>query len=306
VSGFREAYRRGAGLVPAELEAVNRALLRWYQPRRTAYPWRRNADPYRVLVSEVMLQQTQAARVAPAFDAFVALYPDAPALARATRADVLRAWGSLGYNRRAIALHEAARAIVDRFHGAVPSGVDELRSLQGVGPYTAAAVASFGFGVRTPALDVNVARVVARVRLGRDDVSRTEVAREAGRSIDRSDPGAWNQALMDLGREICRPRPRCNDCPLRSVCAFRRCGAVPGAPGRRQPAFEGSFRQVRGAVVRALRSASSMTLAGLTSDTGHSPDRVAGAVRALAAEGVVSAGPVALAGRPRGRVRLAS
>src|SRR5436309_1877986 len=137
---------------PAACEPVNRALLAWYEPRRLAYPWRRRPDPYRVLVSEVMLQQTQAARVAPAFTGFMRRFPTVRALARATRADVVRAWGTLGYNRRAVSLSDAARAIVARHGGRIPSDQDALLVLPGVGPYTAAAVASLAFGVAVPAI----------------------------------------------------------------------------------------------------------------------------------------------------------
>jgi len=285
---------------------VNRALLRWYEPRRRAYPWRLDRDPYRVLVSEIMLQQTQAARVAPAFEAFVARFPDVITLARASRADVLRGWGSLGYNRRAAAVHDAARTIVEVHGGRVPRDVAELRALPGVGPYTAAAVASLAFGDAVPAIDVNVARVVARARLGRDDAGSHEVARAARSWVDRSDPGAWNQALMDVGREVCRPAPRCDACPLRRTCRFRRSGASPAPRRRRQAPYAGSSRQARGAVIRVLRAEGSATVGAIAGTTSLPLQRVIDAVRALAADGMVSAGAAALAGRPRGRLRLPS
>jgi A/G-specific adenine glycosylase len=283
---------------------VQRALLEWYRPRRELYPWRRDRDAYRVLVSEVMLQQTQAPRVAAAFETFLKRFPDVAALARAGRAEVLRAWGSLGYNRRAVSLHEAARAVTVRHGGRVPADPEALRDLPGVGPYTAAAVASIAFGVAVPAIDTNVARVVARARLGQDGASTPAVRDAAGTWIDRRDPGSWNQALMDVGRELCRPRPRCDGCPLAPSCRFRRAGAGPARRARRQGRFEGSFRQVRGAVVRTLRTRPDAALGFLAADIGEPLDRVAAAVRALFADGVVHAGPAALAGRPGGRVRL--
>ena len=288
--------------------ATNRRILDWYRPRRRRYPWRRRADPYRVLVSEVMLQQTQAARVAPAFERFVAVFPDVAALAAASPGDVLRAWGSLGYNRRAVALRSAARAIVDRHGGVVPSDPASLLELSGVGPYTAAAVASLAFGAAVPAIDTNVARVVSRARLGTDAASRGAVDAAAERWIDRADPAAWNQALMDLGREVCRPKPRCVSCPIAASCRFRASGDAPSPAstnGKGSP-FHGSFRQVRGAVVRSLRSRPNATLAHLVRELHEPPARVAAAVRALAADGVVHAGPAALAGSERGRVRLPS
>lgn len=142
-------------------------MLDWYRPRRHAYSWRRGRrSPYRTLVSEVMLQQTQASRVEPIFDAFVARFPDVGALGAASRADVLRAWAGLGYNRRAVALHETARIVVREHGGRVPRDAEALTRLPGVGPYTAAAVASIGHGDPVAALDGNVRRVVARAIRG--------------------------------------------------------------------------------------------------------------------------------------------
>ncbi len=169
-------------IAAADPVAMRRALLAWYRPRRTAYPWR-GADPFGVLVSEVMLQQTQAARVVLRYVAFVERFPSGEALAAASRAEVLRAWGNLGYPRRAVALHEAARAVVRDHGGRVPADPAELRLLPGVGPYTAAAVASLGHGRRVPALDTNVRRVVARARLGAEPHG-LPVARLAGEAAD--------------------------------------------------------------------------------------------------------------------------
>jgi A/G-specific adenine glycosylase len=258
-----------------------------------------------VLVSEVMLQQTQAARVAPAYRSFVRRFPTIRALARAPRADVVREWGSLGYNRRAVALSEAARIIIRDHRGRVPADPQVLAGLPGVGPYTAAAVASLGHGRPVPAIDTNVRRVVARARIGRDEAAPAEVQAAAAAWLDRSDPGSWNQALMDLGRELCRPAPRCQACPLSGSCRFRASLATPGRARRRQGRFEGSFRQVRGGVVRELRGVRSMTLATLAARLGRSTAEVWSAVARLFADGLVHAGPGALAGRPSGRVRLA-
>lgn len=282
-----------------------RPLLDWYRPRRRAYPWRGSRDPYRVLVSEVMLQQTQAARVAPAYLAFLRRFPTVRALAHAPRAEVVRAWGSLGYNRRAVALSDAARTIVRDHGGRVPREPSELVRLPGVGSYTAAAVASLAYGVPVPAVDTNVRRVVARARVGRDDAGTDEVGGAAARWLDRRDPRAWNQALMDLGREVCRPRPRCDGCPLARTCRFRRSGGAPLPAGPRQPPFEGSSRQLRGAVVRTLRHRGSASLGMLVREIGQPLDRVARAVAALTADGLIRAGPTAMAGMPRGRVALA-
>jgi A/G-specific adenine glycosylase len=282
------------------------ALLAWYRPRRRAYPWRRTRDPYRVLVSEVMLQQTQAARVAPAFERFLAAFPNVDALAAASPGDVLRAWDGLGYNRRALALSATARTIVREHAGRVPSDPGALRSLPGVGPYTTGAVASIAFGAPVVAMDTNLRRVIARAALGveADDAPPQRLLELAGSWLDVRDPGAWNQAVMDLGREVCRPRPRCDRCPIARSCRFLATGAVLRPARRRQGPFEGSGRQTRGAIVRVLRDGSPATMATLARRAALEPSRVAHAVRDLHREGLVVAGAAALAGRTAGRVRL--
>jgi A/G-specific adenine glycosylase len=246
--------------LPFDPTPMRAALLRWYQPRAGLYPWRRAPSPYRTLVSEVMLQQTQASRVAPAFDRFVERFPDVRVLAAAPRSEVLRTWADLGYNRRAVALSEAARTIVRQYGGVVPRELSALQALSGVGPYTAAAVASIGYGEPVAAVDVNVRRVVARVAFGDAATTPARVRDAAGALLDVERPAAWNQAVMDLGREACRPSPRCEVCPVARWCRWRarnpagassepRRGAGRGAQER----FEGSFRQIRGGVLRVLR-----------------------------------------------------
>lgn len=270
------------------------------------YPWRTTRDPYLILVSEVMLQQTQASRVAPAYRSFVEWFPTAESLARAGMREVLTAWQGLGYNRRAVALWEAARTMVRDHGGRVPVDPVEMQRLPGVGTYTAAAVSSVAFGSPAAAVDTNARRIVARFFLGAepDDVSPSEVRALAEAWLDRGDPGAWNQALMDLGRERCRPRPRCGACPLNASCRFAAAGRAPAPARRRQPAFEGSLRQLRGAVIRSLLDRDDASLGGLARETGASLERVGEAVSALAADGLVVAGAAARAGRPGGRVCL--
>jgi A/G-specific adenine glycosylase len=276
---------------------IDRPLLaRWYRSRRDAYPWRRHPTPYGVLVSEFMLQQTQASRVVPAFDQFLREFPTLEALAEAPRSAVLRAWSGLGYNRRGVRLHQAAREIVAR-HRRVPSDPEELRRLPGIGPYTASAVAALAHGVPVAAVDVNVARVVARAVLGVEpgDLGRREVTEAANAALDRRRPGQWNQAVMDLGRELCRPRPRCGACPLRRSCAYAGSRSLSGAgghaptrPRRVQAPFEGSSRQLRGLLVRAAVARGPVTLAELAEESGRPIDHVADAVRILEAEGLVT------------------
>ena len=245
-----------------------------------------------------MLQQTQAARVVPVFEGFVLRFPDVRSLAAASRADVLRAWGRLGYPRRAVALHRAAAEIVREHGGEVPSDPSLLRTLPGIGEYTAAAVASLGFGTPVPAIDTNVRRVWARVDHGSeaDEVSARALRDAASAWLDRRRPSAFNQALMDLGREVCRTTPRCDVCPLRPWCAFAVSGRVGRPSTRRQPRYEGSLRQVRGAVLAALRDRSPRTFGGLSRATGAPVQRLAVAVRGLHHDGVVVASVGALEG----------
>jgi A/G-specific adenine glycosylase len=286
------------------------ALATWFEPRRSLYPWRGERDPYRVLVSEVMLQQTQAARVIPAYYAFLERFPDVATLAASTRADVLRAWAGLGHNRRAVALWDAARAVNRDHDGLLPREREALERLPGVGAYTAAAVASIAFGHAVPAIDTNARRVVARARLGSEPehLSAAQISQAAATWLDRTDPGAWNQAVMDLGRELCRPAPRCEACPLARWCRFRRVAATrkPSSPRRRKRSapFEGSTRQARGRVVAHLRTRRSATLESLAATMGLPLEGAAKVMNGLVADGLVAGGPVARAGRARGRVRL--
>jgi A/G-specific adenine glycosylase len=277
---------------PSRRRLGREALRSWYAPRRDAYPWRGSHDPYAVWVSEVMLQQTQASRVVPAFGSFLHRFPTVRALAAAARRDVVRAWGGLGYNRRAVRLSEAARVIVRDHGGRIPRDPAALRELPGVGPYTAAAVASLGFGDPVAVVDTNVRRVVARVHLGIDghDPPAREVAALADGWLDRDDPVTWNQALMDLGRELCRPKPRCDVCPLARVCRFRLVGSIAGRGPKRQGPFEGSTRQVRGAVVRVLRSHPSLTRTRLSAQTGFTRERIDDAIGTLVTDGLVEEG----------------
>ena len=272
------------------LAQLRSAVLEWYRPRRHAYAWRRGpGSAYRTLVSEVMLQQTQAVRVGSTFEAFIARFPDVGALAEASRAEVLRAWAGLGYNRRAVALHEAARAIVRDHGGEVPRDPDALRRLPGVGPYTAAAVASIGHGEPFAAVDTNVRRICARAIHGAepDEVPVDRLTDDAQAWLDPTAPGEWNQALMDLGRFHCRPAPRCEVCPLAPHCRFRAAGLTGRPSGRRQPPFEGSARQVRGAVVEVLRTRRSESAEVLAERTGHPPRAIAQALGSLVTDGIL-------------------
>ena len=246
----------GAVAARGDRSAAQRLLLGWFRTNGPVYPWRAHErDPYAVLVSEVMLQQTQASRVVETFPVFLERFPDVGSLAEATREAVLRAWGALGYPRRAVSLQEAARRIVRDHDGCVPSDLSALLDLPGIGPYTAAAVTSIAYGSPVAAIDTNVRKVMARLAFASepDEVADGDVAEAASRWLAHEAPGDWNQAVMNLGRQVCRPTPRCDACPLAGACAFRARGRVGRRSGRPQPAFAGSMREARGGVLRELR-----------------------------------------------------
>ena len=255
----------------------NAALLAWYTEQQRTLPWRDETDPYLILVSEVMLQQTQASRVVPFYDRFVARFPTVESLASAVLQDVLDAWTGLGYNTRALRLREAARIIQA---GGWPTTPEDLSDLPGVGPYTAAAVASFAFGAQVPAVDTNLRRVLSRWH----GESLNGAALTAAANTALGHPaGVWNQAMMDLGATVCVPKsPRCTTCPVRDWCSGPAAYSPPTAQGR----FEGSARQLRGAIIRTLvRHAA--TIDDIVQQTGFSPSEVEAAVDDLSAEGLV-------------------
>lgn len=242
----------------SEREVV--AVLARGVPLLRELPWRRTRNPWAVLVSEVMLQQTQIARVIPKWIAFLERFPTPSECAAAELGDVLRLWQGLGYPRRARNLHEAARAI--HRAGVFPDTLDGLLALPGVGAYTARAVLAFAFEADEAVVDTNIARVYARVAGTR--LTTTQVQALADAALPLGDSWRWNQCLMDLGATLCRPVPQCDDCPLRATCTWQRAGGDPtsdpsiGSAGvsRRQSRFEGSERQARGRLMKALNSGS--------------------------------------------------
>lgn len=202
-----------------DLRRLRRRLLEWYAENARELDWRRTRDPYRIWISETMLQQTRVAAAAPYYRRFLERFPDCRSLARAPESEVLRLWSGLGYYSRARNLHRAARQIAAA-GGVFPRDYAAIRALPGVGEYTAAAVASIAFGLPYAAIDGNVRRVLSRLDCREEDVPEL-----AARLLDRADPGAWNQALMELGATVCLPRePRCDRCPLSRHCQARRQG----------------------------------------------------------------------------------
>jgi A/G-specific adenine glycosylase len=230
------------------------AILTWYRAHRRELPWRGETDPYRIWVSEVMLQQTQVATVIPYYARFLARFPTVAALAAAPLAEVLKQWEGLGYYARARNLHRAAQEIVAHRQGQLPAAYAELRKLPGCGEYIAGAVASVAFGEVVPAVDGNVKRVLARLFAIDTEVGRGEGARRvqayATQLVDPAAPGDWTQAIMELGATVCLPRtPRCPDCPVQADCLARQQGresALPVKPVRRAlPHFAVSAAVIR-------------------------------------------------------------
>jgi len=234
---------RGDDRIGPVRSAVHHRLLPWFRARGRDLPWRRRRTPYRVAVSELMLQQTRAEQAAPYFERFLRRFPNWRALAEADGADVLKAWEGLGYYARARNLHRLARWVVREGGGRLPRAIEARRRLPGLGPYTAAAVGSLAFGLDEAAVDGNVRRVLARVfalREARPARLETEARRLAAALLPSGRAGAFNEAMMELGAVVCRPRrPRCEDCPLRSVCRAVAEGRPeaypPRAPRRRLP-----------------------------------------------------------------------
>lgn len=232
-------------------------LLDWYDREQRDLPWRRpGVTPWQILVSEFMLQQTPVARVEPIWLDWVARWPTPSATAAASAADVLRAWGKLGYPRRAMRLHECAKVIAEQFDDVVPSEVETLLTLPGIGTYTARAVACFAYQQRVPVVDTNVRRVVARTVHGRADSAASVRDLDDVTALLPNDADAprFSVALMELGATVCTARsPRCGLCPL-GFCAWRAAGyPSASAPARRPQRYAGTDRQVRGRLLDVLR-----------------------------------------------------
>jgi A/G-specific adenine glycosylase len=289
----------------AKSYTVSARLLAHYRRTARDLPWRRTHDPYEVLVSEVMLQQTQAARVTPAFDRFVRRFPTLGALAAAPLGAVLREWSGLGYNRRARDLHRIARMSPD----GLPETVAELDALPGVGAYTAGAIASFAFGQRVAFADTNIKRVLGRFFLGRQGTNKEAVELDA-RAMPRRSSDLWHHGLMDLGASICKPKPQCAICPLNADCRYpnghagaaarrlrdaaggslRRGARQREAKGTHEPgplrpaAYKDTDRRIRGAIVKLLTERA-MTIKAMEKAIGD--ERVGRLTAALVADGLV-------------------
>jgi A/G-specific adenine glycosylase len=259
-----------------DISVRNDALMGWYETEARELPWRVFGDPYLTLVSEAMLQQTQVERVIPKFDTFIDTWANVGELAEASSNRLLSIWSGLGYNSRAFRLRESARIITDR---GWPTSVAGLEELPGIGPYTAAAIASIAFGVDVPAIDTNLKRVLSRWY--GNPLSGKPLEEFAVGSL-ASPAGLWNQAVMDLGATTCRPtNPACGTCPVSRWCADPSVYEPPAKQSR----FKGSRRELRGALVRASISNGDLYATGRT--LGRSDTEIKQTITALRTEGLV-------------------
>jgi len=258
-----------------QADEFRKAVLGHYRDKGRDFPWRRTRDPWRILVSEFMLQQTQTDRVFPRYEAWFLRFPDAASLATASLADVYGQWKGLGYNSRALRLRDSARAVCSDFGGRVPDTEGELRSLPGVGPYTARAVLAFAFNRPTLVLETNIrAALIFHFFPDAAVVTDRELEPVAMAVLDRDQPGRWYQALMDYGAWLKKREPN----PSRKSAAYSR-----------QSAFKGSLRQARGAILRCLSdSGGGITLTMARDASGLDYGRLERAAMALAAEGLVN------------------
>ncbi len=274
--------------------ALRESILAWYAERGRPLAFRRTRDPYAVLVSEAMAQQTQAARAAEAWERFMIRFPTVEVLAAASLADVLREWQGLGYDRRARNLWRAAGEIVSVHGGVVPSDLAALEALPGVGPYTARAVASIAFGIPVGAVDTNVRRVLGRIAGGEGSaLTARDIQALADAAVPSDAPGTWTHALMDLGATTCRAaKADCGTCPARDWCRFAAEGSTVRRPGprvREGPApFTTTTRWLRGRILDRLRAAPATAWAPIETPMGeHDTRSVVRALEALAADGLI-------------------
>jgi len=282
---------------------LRRRVLDWYADAARPLPWRDpSCTPWGVLVSEVMSHQTPVARVEPVWGEWMRRWPTPQALAAESPGEVVRAWGRLGYPRRALRLREAAVAIVDRHDGVVPDDEAALRALPGVGAYTAAAVAAFAFGRRTTVVDTNVRRVLVRAVEGRAHAAPALTAAESALAAslvpsDSRTSATWNVAVMELGALVCQARsPRCDDCPVVDLCAWVAAGRPPHeGPPRRGQAWHGTDRQVRGAVLQLLRESPGPLARTALASAGPDPGQVDRCLASLVEDGLIE---------PQGRDRF--
>jgi A/G-specific adenine glycosylase len=265
------------------------AVLDWFDANGRMFAIREARDPYAILVSEVMAQQTQIGRAQDYWTRWMATFPTLQALAAASPGDVLRAWAGLGYNRRAINLQRAARAVVAEHGGRLPEAVEALERLPGVGPYTARAVAAIAFGAPVTAVDTNVRRVLSRVAVADGVLPPADLQALADGLVPADRPAAWTQALMDVGATFCRSRrPVCEACPVQAWCRFAAADPLPARAEPKRVPFAQTSRWLRGRILARLRERDGATWTPFAEAIGeHDSDAVCAALVAMARDGLV-------------------
>ena len=239
---------------------VQDTVLDWYKKNKRDLPWRKTSDPYHIVVSEMMLQQTPVDRVVPKYFEFLLKFPTIEKLAAVSPADVIDAWAGLGYNRRALYLHRFAREVMEKFGGKIPQRVEDLMGLSGIGPYTSRAILCFGFGKDAPVVDINIKRIYSRLFF-RGKGTENELLNVAREMVPSGSGVDWSNALMDFGSLVCMDKPLCPVCPLVSCCTAYLAG-VPEkyVKPKTQSAFIGSDRYYRSLIVKELRKSSNFSL----------------------------------------------
>lgn len=275
------------------MKSLHQPVLAWYKENQRDLPWR-GSDPWGVLVSEIMLQQTPVARVLPIYIQWMKRWPTAESLAQATPAEVITAWGRLGYPRRALRLHECAKVIATEHNGVVPSSEIELRKLPGVGEYTSAALIAFAFGGRSLVLDINIRRLFSRVV---DGVETPKAAPTKSERVEREklipekSAAIWAAATMELGALICTAKkPKCGVCPLADHCKWRNLDFPLSDQPKRTQTWHGTDRQCRGVIVQALRENSALSKKEITL-LWDVPSQVEKALLTLLEDGLVVSAP---------------
>jgi A/G-specific adenine glycosylase len=248
------------------MNSLEKPITQWFAKNKRELPWR-STSPWGVMVSEFMLQQTPVARVLPKWNEWMARWPTPVELAKATPAEVITAWGRLGYPRRALRLHESAKIIARDFNNEVPESEEVLRSLPGIGDYTAAAISAFAFGANTLVMDVNIRRVLVRALDGKEYPTSSPTVRERESRLailPSRNADNWAAATMELGALICTSKnPSCNNCPIISQCKWRKNGYPQSELVRKSQDWHGTDRKCRGTIVQALRENESLTLSAI-------------------------------------------
>ena len=264
-------------------EAFQHQLLSWYAINKRDLPWRKTTNSYKILVSEIMLQQTQVNRVIDYYKRFLKQFPTVEVLANAKTAAVIKAWAGLGYNRRAVLLQKCAQAIQGK---RFPKTPEALEDLPGIGPYTAAAVASFAHNRDVGVVDTNVIRVLSRLFYGVENAKKEEITTLAQEIVPKKKSRIWNNAIMDFGAMICASIPQCSSCPFAKQCPALKNGFPQGQSKAKQPAFEGSTRQVRGQIIAILRKTHSISVAELARKLQKPASKVQLVTKKLATDGL--------------------